>query len=94
MSKEQSAIRDFIQLHNIRQADIATAYGCSRSAVSQFLSGNRPIPGIARFIAALSKILGGVVRFEIELLTRDGEVKDYFVHITHRVPEIDPEENQ
>lgn len=89
MTKEQSAIRDFIQTYNIRQADIASAYGCSCSAVSQFLSGNRPIPDIARFIAALSKVLGGVVRFEVELLTRDGEVKDYFVHITHRVPDLE-----
>lgn len=90
--KELQAINTIIREKKIRQADIAAAYGCSRSAINQFISGKRPIPDLSRFMAAVGKVLGGVVRLEVELLIRDGEVKDHFVYITHRIPEPDPEE--
>lgn len=92
MTREATAIRDFVQAHGIPQPALARAYGCSQPAISQFLSGKRPIPDIARMVAAISKVMGGVVRLEVELLCRDGEIKDYLIYVTHRVPEPDPEE--
>lgn len=73
MTRETQAIRDFCQVHGIPQPALARAYGCSQPAISQFLSGKRPIPDLARMIAALSEVLDRKVQYGFTVTAEPGE---------------------
>ncbi len=92
MTTTAQQIRQILASTCTTQTALAAAYGCRAGAMSQFLSGRRPIPDLPRMAAALSKVTGGVVHVEVEILARDGELRHNETIVTQYEPEDDETE--
>lgn len=85
-------IRAILASTGTTQTALAAAYGCRDGAMSQFLSGKRPIPDLPRMVRALSQVTGGIVHVEVEILARDGELRHNETLVTQYDP--GPEDDQ
>jgi len=76
MNNQRQAIKEFCKAEGITNTTLADAYGVTDGAMSQFLNGKRPIPDLAKLVAALSCLVDGYVSVETEIRARDGKISE------------------